>query len=1200
MRFFYQNPGVGTEFEFEASNCKLDLDFDTKDCDELSFDATKTPILKGSKIRVISDDENDLLFIGYVMASSSSNSQPSESFECVSATKMLSKRKVPLITYASGIPISVVLSSDPPTQSAGDGQYVMGLLWLLRSMFPPDIGSYESNGVGTFEGWDYITSGLDIYLDGIKLSEVPLASLPSSTYSFSRSQGNLYIRGDGPGDKYGIIAADGFTDLPIYLGTVSSDKTLDNSLSMGDNTVEDIIHDLIKEMLLYPSFRHTKDRIYLDVLLEPAYVGSETSPQTTIEPDDIDITKLEPAKNLPISTLIGKGANGDRADGVRYFASNEKYKFGPSTLDTPTSVGLKLSSSYQDYIFLNRVYLEGDDITIGIDFEHVSNSDYLYHWILSYGWEANPYTFFHILFYHDKLYMIYGHNGHSEEYVYLQFSGTPKTFVSGTTYNLVITLDKSAGEIQPYVDGVAADTWSPTNGLGTFENERLYLGHRYSITGDSYYPPNILIHTVRAWNKVLSGDEITSLSSGNNVADSQKLFLKFDEGEGNYVHDRANFSLKGELVGFEDTTEGYGNNNSSGWVVTYPEEYEYLANAPAWIEDVHEQSNSFLSPFGSLDQITEYMLGDYSQLHPISCKVAADLVKPGYWCKIKGNDDKNIGTYLCRHVTKKSGERDVILFGSKDASLKSAYMEQEESEAIENYRDMPIGEESSTGQLAATNWTETEDWDIGASCAHNGQFFLCDKANNLIQVYDIDYINNKVTFSHVIITSYSDAWDMCVDDDHIYLLVGETIYKITHIGIYVTSFSASLTNAYRMTQDNSGYLYVAGSYYSDYFNWPRIQKISKSSGSVSATYSDSSNQGAFWGITFDGSYIYAGKDRLFGPPNKQIIRFTTSLGSPSDLTVDAYESYGVARITACGGYLFWGYDSYVKRVATSGWPSVTPSIDTLDNGGEVFLASEGTNLVLNTSEGDGVDGDIRVFDTSFNNLSWGHIKTFSGLFLASPLELEFTPDDFEGEDALILLSITTFSSSVESPDAKCDIYVFVNGSGPIICRNLPWGTGSLVDLDISDYCRLDGDVELIQVYAKVDYDGIYARWVSALIGDNNDFTLTAVEAGSDGCNISFDLEHPGNYNPTIDVVVTGNDIVVYLETEELFEEIVSTAAEVVDAINNSGPASALVTAALKTGSNGEGVVTSYPKIYLSQGLLETLDYGISVRGITKP
>ena len=88
--------------------------------------------------------------------------------------------------------------------------------------------------------------------------------------------------------------------------------------------------------------------------------------------------------------------------------------------------------------------------------------------------------------------------------------------------------------------------------------------------------------------------------------------------------------------------------------------------------------------------------------------------------------------------------------------------------------------------------------------------------------------------------------------------------------------------------------------------------------------------------------------------------------------------------------------------------------------------------------------------------------------------------------------------------------------------------------------------------------------------DDTGITLTADTAGLAGNQISIALVDPAANSATLAVAVSGNAITVTLATDAS-GVITSTAGDVIDAINGDGDASALVTAADLTGSDGTGL-----------------------------
>lgn len=120
----------------------------------------------------------------------------------------------------------------------------------------------------------------------------------------------------------------------------------------------------------------------------------------------------------------------------------------------------------------------------------------------------------------------------------------------------------------------------------------------------------------------------------------------------------------------------------------------------------------------------------------------------------------------------------------------------------------------------------------------------------------------------------------------------------------------------------------------------------------------------------------------------------------------------------------------------------------------------------------------------------------------------------------------------------------------------------------------------------VPVDGAFATLDVDMTADNADITLTAVEAGAAGNQISIGFLDPSDDLVPLSVVVAGTAISVTLETDDE-GEIVSTANEVIAAINAHPMASRLVTAAATGEQTGEGVVNAVAADSLESGATAT-------------
>lgn len=133
-----------------------------------------------------------------------------------------------------------------------------------------------------------------------------------------------------------------------------------------------------------------------------------------------------------------------------------------------------------------------------------------------------------------------------------------------------------------------------------------------------------------------------------------------------------------------------------------------------------------------------------------------------------------------------------------------------------------------------------------------------------------------------------------------------------------------------------------------------------------------------------------------------------------------------------------------------------------------------------------------------------------------------------------------------------------------------------------------------------------SEYAALAIGSGNaEFEVQANDSGSDGSDISIALTDEGA-DTSLAVSVANNAITVTLGTD-VDGNITSTAQEVVDAINDSADASALVEAALGPDSDGSGTVeelaedsldySTYGKMYKLRKSFRDEDYTKNVVGL---
>jgi hypothetical protein len=104
------------------------------------------------------------------------------------------------------------------------------------------------------------------------------------------------------------------------------------------------------------------------------------------------------------------------------------------------------------------------------------------------------------------------------------------------------------------------------------------------------------------------------------------------------------------------------------------------------------------------------------------------------------------------------------------------------------------------------------------------------------------------------------------------------------------------------------------------------------------------------------------------------------------------------------------------------------------------------------------------------------------------------------------------------------------------------------------------------------YPKAKASFTTLLTGTNNDLTFHAARGGLAGNSITISYVDPTTLNTPLSVSVVGNAITVTLGVDGT-STIVSTGAQVRDAVNQSFASYALVYAVLATGNDGTGLVT---------------------------
>lgn len=323
MMLYFQNPGQSSEFVIDGADYDLQRTVDNDHVDELVFRSVIGHIRRGARIRAVSDS-GDIQFLGVVTSIEYNVAGGLIRYVCAPAEELLSYRSPPPIRYPGGVGLvlSDIFSSDPPSQAVGANRYCMGLLWLLRSFVAVGadrgIVSWDADGIGRLTGWKSKVTGHDIYYGGRLLASSTPAEIGGETNRYALEGDDLLVRGTGAGDRYDVIAADGWLEPWVRLGDIDDDAEIENAYEVGELDTWSLIRDLAAETGQYIHIRREADAVYLDISESPSGRGSVEEPYASLEPiGDFEIRKLLPARHLRPSCVIGCGANGERIEGVR-------------------------------------------------------------------------------------------------------------------------------------------------------------------------------------------------------------------------------------------------------------------------------------------------------------------------------------------------------------------------------------------------------------------------------------------------------------------------------------------------------------------------------------------------------------------------------------------------------------------------------------------------------------------------------------------------------------------------------------------------------------------------------------------------------------------------------------------------------------------------------------------------------------------
>ncbi len=754
MRLYYQNPGQSVEFEIEGARYELQTSIENDIGDSLDFASELDHIQMGAKVRAVSDS-GDVLFIGSVVSIEYSAVGGQRRYNCIAAEALLQYRYAPEIIYPGGVGLTLsdIFSSDAPPQGAGATQYCMGLLWLSRSKICDGIDagivSWDSDGVGTLEGWGPLVSGHDIYYGGHLLAASTLSAITGGTYRYAISGGNLYVRGAGTGAIYDAIAADSWTENHVRLGTVATDSEIEAPYNVAETDIWSLIRDLVGETGQYIVFRRDGDYVYLDIAVSTESRGSEDNPLLSLRlGDDFKIRSLKPPKDMPYSCIIGIGAGGENQEGERYGCGSPSpvgRAWAEEKQDIENAIFERVVSSESSYIpgwgehwrsvqdfasaagkcaatWSNGYGIAGINITSGrvhqtTDFGETWSETFdtssgtiqaMSTWPNGYGLMAlNNGKIYRTTDYGSNWSLVYtlptGYGvcltSWSEGYAVV---GTYYPSVTGLIYR---TTDYGSNWSLVYTPSPSthfstAASWSNGYGImGSFgANGAIFQTTDYGATWSAVYSPGSTSFNGSAtWSNgygligsATSGKIFFTYNYGSNWSEA------YDSGGGT-IHGIAAFDGGTAIAGNGSIlrTDDYG----VTWEVAYSPGSSYLYGLATWDEGYAVAIDSDGEIYWSSSITTTHTTETYGVLnrliksynliqsaHPVDVTMLNDLgLRAGDWCSL----DLLYETIIAQ-VQSLSYETNNIIkasFGAPEMSLQTAFLNREDSDAIISYRD---------------------------------------------------------------------------------------------------------------------------------------------------------------------------------------------------------------------------------------------------------------------------------------------------------------------------------------------------------------------------------------------------------------------------------------------------------------------------------------------------------------------------------
>ncbi len=296
---------------------------------------------------------------------------------------------------------------------------------------------------------------------------------------------------------------------------------------------------------------------------------------------------------------------------------------------------------------------------------------------------------------------------------------------------------------------------------------------------------------------------------------------------------------------------------------------------------------------------------------------------------------------------------------------------------------------------------------------------------------------------------------------------------------------------------------------------------------------------------------------------------TTGFGANGDIT------YTAATAGSAGN------DIQIQYIDGGNTGVVGQTVSVSGNTIRVLLTTDGANYPTANAVAAAVNGTV-VNGITVNAAAGG-----TGL---TEINADYGPTNLSGGlDALQSTAADVITALQNSAEASALISV----------ANAPNndGTGYVQAMGYTDVAALDTKKYVLEVTTAGNVDGDSASMSTALAGADNDLTFTAKQGGTQGNGIMVAYVDPGAVSQPLSVSVSGQVITVNLATDA-GGNIISSAAQIREAINQDADASALVTASLAAGNDGTGVVTAMNHTSLAGGLDNGAKFRVSEDGGT--